>query len=153
MIQFALKCAEGHRFDSWFQSGAAYDKLHAAGMINCAVCNTTRVEKVLMAPAVRAAKSAPETEVAGQQTAPEPKMPLSGAHTPQEQALQELKRHVEENSEYVGSSFASKAREMHEGTAPQTSIYGEARIDEARALLEDGVPVLPLPFRPNSKNN
>ena len=61
--------------------------------------------------------------------------------------MRELRRHVEENSDYVGESFATTARAMHEGKIPERSIHGEARPDEARQLIEDGIPVAPLPFR------
>ena len=65
--------------------------------------------------------------------------------------LEKLRRHVETTSDYVGMSFAAEARAMHEGTRPERAIHGEARIDEARKLLEDGIPVAPLPFRPRSR--
>ena len=138
MIQYAIKCAEGHEFDSWFQSAEAFDKLAGAGMVACAVCGGTDVKKSIMAPRVRPARSAaiatPETDAPG---------PLSEPASPAEQALAELRRQVEENSDYVGMNFASEARAMHEGDAPERSIYGEAKPDEARALIEDGVPVAP----------
>ena len=70
---------------------------------------------------------------------------------PVPKALEEMRKHVEGNSEYVGLSFAQEARDMHDGLIPHRSIYGQARTDEARKLLEDGVPVLPLPFIPTKK--
>ena len=141
MIRFTLKCAEGHRFDSWFASAEAYDKLRAAGMVGCAVCGATAVEKALMSPQVRPARKA------------EAARPLSAPASPAEQALAELRRRIETESDYVGLNFAAEARAMHEGAAPERSIYGEARPDEARRLLEDGIPVAPLPFVPGRKSN
>ena len=67
--------------------------------------------------------------------------------------MKELRENVEANSEDVGSNFAKEARAMHDGTAPERSIYGEAKIEDAKALIEDGVPVVPLPFGPNRKTN
>jgi hypothetical protein len=64
-----------------------------------------------------------------------------------------MRRKVEENSEYVGMNFAAEARAIHEGAAPERSIYGETKPDEARALIEDGIPVAPLPFMPARKTN
>lgn len=148
MIQYTLKCADGHRFDSWFQSAAAYDKLHAAGMVTCAVCGDIRVEKAIMAPRVQNARSdAPEAPVS-----PAPG-PLSAPHSPAEQALAALRKHVETNSEYVGRDFVKEARAIHEGAAPDRAIYGEAKLEEARKLAQDGVPVAPLPFMPGRKAN
>jgi hypothetical protein len=113
--------------------------------VSCAVCGTTAVEKAMMAPPVRSArKSAPKGDES---------RPLSAPASPAEQALAELRRRIEANSDYVGRDFAAEARAIHDGDAPQRSIYGEARADEARALVEDGIPVAPLPFRPGRKNN
>lgn len=141
MIRYTLSCGDGHRFDSWFQSAEAYDKLRTAGMVACAVCGGTAVDKALMAPAVVAA-------------APEPAPgPLTQPASPAEQALAELRRRIEAESEYVGLSFAAEARAMHAGERPERSIWGEARPDEARALIEDGVPVAPLPFLPKRQAN
>ncbi|TNF65067.1 MAG: DUF1178 family protein [Rhodobacteraceae bacterium] len=147
MIQYALTCAEGHSFDSWFQSAEAYDKLAAAGLVACAVCGGTSVTKSLMAPAVRVRRGAdaPPDRASGG--------PLSQPASPAEQALAELKRRIEENSDYVGTDFARVARAIHAGDAPERPIHGEAKVDEARRLIEDGIPVAPLPFRPGRKSN
>lgn len=142
MIRYALNCNKGHQFESWFQSAEAYEKLLAAGMVSCAVCGGTEVEKGLMAPRLSKGDEAPEQPA-----------PLSAPASPAEQALGELRRQIEENSDYVGSDFVTEARAMHLGEAPERSIYGEAKVDEARKLLEDGVPVAPLPFMPSRKNN
>jgi hypothetical protein len=151
MIQYALKCCEGHQFDSWFQSASAFDKLQSAGLVTCATCGTTQVSKVLMAPAVRPTRATAKKDEAfqGNQTSG----PLSTPASPEEQKIAELRRSIEANSEYVGGEFAKKARAMHDGDAPETSIYGEANLEEAKKLVEDGVPVLPLPFRPSGKDN
>ena len=147
MIQYALKCANDHSFDSWFQSAAAFDKLAGAGLISCAVCGSSEVEKAIMAPRVSAAR-----DMTAERAAPKAGA-LSQPASPAEQALAELRRKVEKNSDYVGMNFATEARAMHDGDAPERAIYGEARLDEAKKLLEDGVPVAPLPFMPNRKTN
>ena len=144
MIQYSLRCGNAHGFDSWFQSAAAYDSLLRAGQIGCPLCGDAKVEKTLMAPAVRPARKAGEPAV-------RPK--LSEPKTELEAAMAELRRQVEENSEYVGLNFAAEARRMHDGDIDQRAIYGEAKADEARALIEDGVPVAPLPFMPPRKAN
>lgn len=156
MIRYTLSCDAGHRCDSWFQSAAAFDRLAAAGLVSCAVCGSVRVDKALMAPAV----ALKEPAVAGPQVAA-PRAPdgapgqgtLSTPANPAEQALAELRRRIEAESEYVGLSFATEARAMHDGRAPGRAIWGEARPDEARALIEDGVPVAPLPFLPRGRSN
>ena len=146
MIQYTLKCSNDHRFDSWFQSAEGFDKLKAAGMVTCAVCGDTQVEKAIMAPRVRPARSAAASV---KETEP----PLSAPANPAEQALAELKKQVEKNSDYVGANFAQEARSMHLGDTPERAIYGEAKPEEAKSLIEDGVPVVPLPFTPGRKSN
>lgn len=145
MIHYALKCSEDHRFESWFQSAQAFDKLKVAGMVSCSVCGSTEVDRDLMAPRVSQSKSKAEDT--------HKPRPLSAPASPAEQALAELKAHVEKNSDYVGRDFAREARAMHGGEVPQRSIHGEARPEEARKLVEDGIPIAPLPFRPNRKSN
>lgn len=141
MIRYNLTCAKGHAFDSWFQSAAAYDALRAAGHVACALCGETQVDKALMAPAVAHGEARP------------PAAPLSEPQGEVEAALAELRRQIEANSEYVGLGFAAEARAIHEGEAPARAIHGEARAEEAKKLLEDGVPVAPLPFLPNRRTN
>ena len=159
MIQFTLKCDQDHRFDSWFQSAEAFEKLKAAGMVTCSVCGSAKVEKALMAPRVQDSRSK-ATEPAEQVSEPVPAPtsttgtgPLTGGTSPAEQALAEMRKAVEENSEYVGMNFAQEARDIHNGDAPERAIYGEAKPKEAKELIEDGVPVTPLPFLPGRKTN
>jgi hypothetical protein len=137
MIRYALRCEKEHDFESWFGSAEAYDRLRAVGHVACPDCGSTTVDKALMAPSVTPSRS----------------KALAAPRDPREAALAELRRKVEENSEYVGLEFASEARRIHEGDAPERSIYGEAKLDDARRLIEDGVPVAPLPFLPKARAN
>ncbi len=151
MIQYTLKCADGHEFDSWFQSADAYEKLHAAGMVVCAVCGGGDVTKAIMAPRVSAARDRADTgDIAPSKSG---QGALSAPASPAEQAIRLLREKIESSSEYVGMSFAEEARAIHEGSAPERAIHGEAKPAEARRLIEDGVPVAPLPFLPARKSN
>lgn len=150
MIRYALKCTADHAFESWFQSAAAFDVLLAAGHVTCPTCNSAKISKTLMAPAVKPARKA---AIAPMDPNIKQQGPLSTPANPQEEALAALRREVEANSEYVGGSFALEARAIHEGTSPERTIHGEAKLEEARKLIEDGVPVMPLPFRPARKTN
>lgn len=140
MIRYALTCSQDHDFDGWFQSAEAYERLRATGHVTCTICGSAEVGKSLMAPTVRPARKAAAT-------------PITAPRTPVEEALAAMRRAVEENSEYVGMNFATEARAIHDGDAPERSIYGEARPDEAKRLIEDGVPVAPLPFLPRRRAN
>ncbi|MBS9718667.1 DUF1178 family protein [Pseudohalocynthiibacter aestuariivivens] len=147
MIRYTLKCANDHQFESWFQSADAFDKVKAANLVACPDCGDTAVTKAIMAPKVRTARGAAQTPVE------EIKKPLSTPTTEQETILAKLKSEIEANSDYVGMNFAKEARAIHDGDAPARAIYGEAKLEEAKSLIEDGVPVAPLPFTPNRKTN
>ena len=143
MIQYSLKCENDHCFDSWFASAGAYDKLAENGMVSCAVCDSTKVSKAIMAPRVRTTKG---KEGPAAKTLPTEKFAA-------QQAIAEMRAQVEQNSEYVGTNFATEARSMHLGDTPERAIYGEAKPEEAKSLIEDGIPVTPLPFMPTRKSN
>jgi len=134
MIRFHLKCREGHEFESWFQSNAAFDKLVSSSMVTCTVCGSSEVSKSMMAPAV---------STSSEITAPKP----------DDGALAAFRAKVEAESDYVGKGFAKEARDMHDGLIPERPIYGEANLKEAKKLVDDGVPVMPLPFVPRKKAN
>jgi len=139
MIRYDLRCDKGHEFDGWFRSSEGFETLRKAGQVACTHCGSVAVEKVLMAPGVA--------------TSPRPGRDLHSPRNEQEAALEKLRNHIEKNSDYVGMSFAEEARAMHEGDAPSRAIHGEARLDEAKKLLEDGIPVAPLPFRSRQRAN
>lgn len=148
MIRYTLKCPDGHAFESWFKSGSAYDALRASGHVTCPDCGSGDVEKALMAPPVQATRSKASSND------PSPvKGPLSQPADDRARALAALRKDVEDNSDYVGMNFVAEARSMHDGDTPKRSIHGEARIDDAKKLLEDGIPVSPLPFTPKSKTH
>ncbi|TQS73797.1 DUF1178 family protein [Rhodobacteraceae bacterium] len=155
MIRYTLKCDNDHKFDGWFASADAFETQATRGLVSCAVCGSVRVEKSLMAPAVQAAPHAPKAP-SGTTDAEKPRPSKGQLQTPAsdlERAMAKMRAQVEANSDYVGKDFVTEARAIHDGSKPQRAIYGEARLDEARALAEDGVPVMPLPFRPSRKTN
>jgi hypothetical protein len=146
MIQFTLKCDKDHRFDSWFKSAAAFDALAQAGHLSCAVCGSSSVSKGIMAPRVTTGKQdAPQKPDVSKSTS---MAVLSEPQTEVEKAISALRKKVEASSEYVGTDFVKQARAMHAGEVPERSIYGEARLDQAKALADEGVRLMPLPFRP-----
>jgi hypothetical protein len=136
MIRYSLKCAGGHDFDSWFASSEAYDTLAGKRMVSCMICGGTDVRKALMAPKV--ATDQPEAA----------NRPLAAPASEIERKIAALRAKVEAEATYVGGRFAEEARRIHEAGAPERPIWGEADAAEARSLLEDGIPVSPLPFGP-----
>jgi len=146
MIRYTLTCDSDHRFDSWFASSDACDTLARAGHLACPQCGSSVVSKALMAPTVRTERAVPS---------PSPSAPEAPAGRPADRAaaLRRLKAEIEARSDYVGLSFATEARRMHTGEAPERMIHGEASPEDARALIEEGVPVAPLPFIPTRRTN
>jgi len=145
MICFSLICENEHHFDSWFASGSAFETLRKAGHLSCAECGSGTVRKSIMAPRISK----------GDVVAPKPvtDAPLSKPASDKEKALKELRTKIEANSEDVGMSFAKEARAIHEGTAPERAIIGEAKPADAISLIKDGIGVMPLPFMPTRKTN
>jgi hypothetical protein len=150
MILYSLKCTRDHGFDSWFANAEAFADLLGKDQITCPVCGTSTVAKSLMAPRVRPARTvasvAAKAAASGKGTLSEPRSDI-------EAALAEMRKQVETNSDYVGVNFVAEARKMHEGAVPERSIYGEARLEDAKALIEEGVKIAPLPFMPARKTN
>ncbi len=142
MIRYDLKCTSDHSFESWFQSADAFDKLKAAGMVVCSTCGSTEVSKSLMAPSVTPARKKAAKPVK-----------LQAEADSKEAMIAKVKAEIEANSDYVGMNFATEARAIHTGDAPERAIFGEAKPEDAKSLIEDGIPVAPLPFMPTRKTN
>jgi hypothetical protein len=132
VIRYALVCEHEHPFEAWFGASADYDDQAARGLVECPFCASTTVRKQIMAPAVRGAKKKDEATPAQVQTM-------------MAEAFGKVRRHVEENFDYVGDRFAREARDIHEGDSENRPIYGEASPKEVKALAEDGIQVAPLP--------
>jgi hypothetical protein len=141
MIRYALACAQGHEFEGWFGSSGDFDDQQAKGQLECPVCATRAVHKQIMAPAVAGTKRNRREETPAQRQA----MMM--------EAMAQVRRHVEDNFDDVGDAFAKEARAIHEGRAEDRGIYGEATPKEVRDLVEDGVPVAPLPPAPKKKTS
>ena len=141
MIKYALTCEHEHGFEGWFSASADFDDQQSRGLLECPMCASKAVRKAIMSPTVRGTK-------AQAQAKPEPTPEMRQMMM---QAMGEVRRHVEENFDYVGDSFADEARAIHEGRSEERGIYGEASPKEVRALHEDGVRVAPLPPKPPEK--
>jgi hypothetical protein len=137
MIKYALACEKDHAFEGWFGSSADYDDQAARGFLECPICASREVRKQIMAPAVAG------TKAQARGSDPQPQM-----RAMMMEAMGQIRRHVEENFDYVGDGFAKEARAIHEGKSEDRGIYGEASPKEVKALKEDGIRVAPLPPEP-----
>jgi hypothetical protein len=142
LIIFDLKCVpQGHVFEAWFGSTADYEAQKERGLVSCPICGSADVMKAPMAPAVGAkgnAGAAPATPELFSGDPAEVKAMLAAAAALQKKML--------EGSEGVGDRFADEARAIHIGEAEKRAIHGRATRAQAESLVEDGVPIAPLPF-------
>lgn len=134
MIVFDLVCDRAHRFEAWFGSSQDFDDQQARGLLECPYCASKSVGKAVMAPAVPAKSNQKRS---GQSLANDDPMGR----------LLQLQRQFEAHSDYVGDRFAQEALAIHRAGETR-SVHGEASADEVQSLREEGVPLLPLPFRP-----
>jgi hypothetical protein len=149
LIRYNLVCADGHEFESWFSSSKACDTQLKRKLVACPVCDSTKVEKAIMAPSLLSSARKPDqTTDAGRQ----PAVLLSDKDREMRAMLKSLREHVKQNAEHVGGEFPKLAREMHYGETERRSIYGDAKPEEVRSLLEEGVDVQPLPILPEERN-
>ncbi len=156
MIRYSLVCEAGHGFESWFPSSDSFDEQAASGLVACPICDSTAVTKGLMAPSLartdRAASGRPVEETA---QVPAPSAPLPMIAEPERQIremLRALRERVVASAEHVGPRFAEEARKIHYGETEDRAIYGQASPDEARALIDEGIDVAPLPPMPDDRN-
>lgn len=170
MIRYSLRCERGHAFESWFQDSVSFDRQAKRGLVTCPVCDSAKVEKSIMAPQIpRKGRSADQRAgeekllrtKARQKKAPaaaaSADAPLSGSMVaPQDNELRaklkELRDHIKATADNVGEQFPEQARKMHYGEIEHRPIYGDASPAEAKALIDEGVEVLPLPVLPDDRN-
>ena len=177
MIKYALICDQGHTFESWFSNAQGYETQVKRGFVECPTCQTKQVSKAMMAPAVSTSRrkeairaqtaamtaAAMQAQAQSAAAAPPPAIPASAEPSQPvalldegQQALRamvrELHEKLTENSTDVGARFTTEARDMHSGEAPMRPIHGRATLEEAKTLIEEGVPVMPLPSLPDEFN-
>jgi hypothetical protein len=141
LINFSLVCENAHEFEGWFRSGDDFEAQAKRALVNCPNCGSHKVEKALMAPAVSTGRK-------------QEKIALAMGEA-QKQAMTQLKAMAEkirQNADYVGDKFAEEARKIHFGETDARGIYGEATIEEAKSLAEDGVEFMSVPVFPEDRN-
>ncbi|MBP5857397.1 DUF1178 family protein [Marivibrio halodurans] len=139
MISFNLRCSKDHEFEGWFHDSTSFEKDLKRRRIECPVCGDSNLERALSAPNIASSEQ------------------RDAARRDRDRAMREtlraFRRHVETNAENVGERFAEEARRIHYGETEKRAIYGEASADETRDLVEEGVPVAPIPWIEEAKDN
>lgn len=155
MIVFDLACrGASHVFEIWFGSTADYEDQKARGLVSCPYCGSTDVDKAVMAPNV-GAKGNNRSDTPAMPVPAAANIPSPAAFKAMVTKLAEVQSKMLEGSNYVGSNFAEEARSMHLGEQDSRPIHGQTSPEEAKALIEEGVPVAPLllPVRPPNSEN
>jgi hypothetical protein len=147
VIAYNLACSEGHEFEGWFQSSAAYDVQEVQGALACPFCGDASVKKAIMAPSVKTSitKAKGKTDVA-------PSQPGQSDAQKLRQFMAGYRKFIEENADYVGPRFPEEARKIHYGETEERHIYGESTLGEARELIEEGIAIAPVPPDPGDLN-
>lgn len=146
MIRYDLICTDGHEFDGWFRDSAAYDSQAKRKLVACPQCGSVKIEKQLMAPGIPAKANRKSDQRQAVFTGGDPRQAQLLA------MMRELRQQVEANADYVGDKFAEEARKIHYEEAERRGIYGEATADDAKALVDEGIAVHPLPRLPEDGN-
>ncbi|MBB4294287.1 hypothetical protein GGE16_006387 [Rhizobium leguminosarum] len=142
MIRYSLTCDNAHEFEGWFSESADFDRQVATGFLTCPVCHSAAVSKLLMAPSVSTARKKDERQTLAMDVM-------------RQEALQKLKEAVaavKANSEDVGAKFPEEARKIHYGEADARGIIGQATLNEAQALVEEGIEIAAIPVLPEDVN-
>ena len=138
MIKYSLICDQDHNFEAWFSDSSTCDSQLKKSKVECPLCGSKKITKSIMAPNIPS-KSNQKT----------PKSDVKKV----EMVMNKIKKHVQDNYEYVGNKFPDEARAMHYKEKDQKDIDGETTIEEAKDLIEEGINVQPLPvLNPKSKN-
>lgn len=152
MIRYNLHCDRGHGFESWFQSSSAYDSQVKRKLVTCPQCGSAKVEKAIMAPQIGRKGNQKQETAAPTHPADNTSLVMAPQEAELRAKLKELREHIVKNADNVGESFPDEARAMHYGDKEHRPIYGEASLEEARSLIDEGIEVAPIPVLPGDRN-
>ncbi|MDA9623154.1 DUF1178 family protein [Rhodobiaceae bacterium] len=139
MIKYSLKCDKDHSFEAWFSDSLNFEKQNKKKLISCPSCSSLEITKNIMAPNISSKKKNSNK--------------INQKKDKVEMVLNKVRKHVENNFDYVGDKFADEARSMHYGEKEEREIYGETTVEDAVELIEEGVNVQPMPgVNPKLKN-
>ncbi|MBL0374691.1 DUF1178 family protein [Rhizobium sp. KVB221] len=142
MIRYSLQCDNGHEFEGWFASSADFDKQAASGYVSCPHCNSLKVGKLLMAPNVTTGRQKDEIKA----------LVMDNSRREVIAKIKEAVSEIRRNAEDVGEKFPEEARKIHYGESEARGIIGQASVDEAEALIDEGIEIAALPHFPDDVN-
>ena len=137
MIIFNLKCFNcDFNFEGWFENSKEYLKQNKKNLINCPSCESTNIDKGLMAPNLNKKSNSKKKNI---------KKSLASN-------MSKLKKIIEKNFDYVGENFTEEAKKIKYGELKERSIYGEATLEQTKELIEEEIDIVPLPFSSKKTN-
>lgn len=145
MIVYDLICEQKHRFEGWFGSSADFADQRERGLLSCPKCGSADVMKAPMAPAVPA-KGNTRARSGQEQSTPVSNQPMPAEVQEAMAKLAAAQTEALKKSTWVGDKFAETSRKMHYGEADDKPIHGQASMEEAKSLVDEGIAVAPLPF-------
>ena len=158
MIKYKLKCkstycTEQNEFDGWFQNIEAFEKQMSLGLINCPICGSHNIIKLLATPNVRKAKSqtTKNTKIANDTLVTNSEKSVLGNENLKNVTtiLRTIKKEIQKNSTFVGDKFVSEARSMKEGQIKERPIHGHGTKKEIQELQDEGIDVINIPWIPD----
>ena len=150
MILYQLQCEHEHEFEAWFKDSRAFEKQAKRNLLSCPECGSEKVNKALMAP--RIGKSQQKVTPARERNNLSSDVKLTPEARELREKLKDLRKEVEKNCDYVGDNFAEEARKIHYGEANPKNIYGEASLEDAKELADEGVEFTPIPWLPKDNS-
>ena len=135
MIKYILKCQNAHEFESWFSNSSEYEKLKKNRMLECIYCSSKKIDKSIMAPMISSSKNKSKKEKI-----------LSKDLNNTKKLLQQLRKYIEKNFDYVGDDFSKKVREVYYDKKNNKGIYGTTTKEEREELSEEGIELVSVPW-------
>ena len=138
MIKYNLTCKCGETFESWFLNSAEFDSLYKKKIIKCIYCDSSSINKSVMAPNLRS-----KSNKISKKTKFEKNL---------KKQLLDFRKYIEKNCIDVGENFSREARTIHYDKKTSKGIYGKATPEETSELLEEGIEVATIPWIDKSEN-
>ena len=153
MIKYQLKCrskicSEEKEFDGWFKSIDAYEKQKLQRLINCPICGSEKVEKLLTTPSLKTNKNK-TSDIKDKLFKNSKKNETFLGNVDSDNIstlLRTLKKEVQKNSTFVGNEFVSQVRSMKEGKIKEKPIHGHGTNKEIKELRDEGIDVINIPW-------
>ena len=135
MIKYNLICEREHEFESWFSNSKEFENLKKKKLLECIYCSSKKIEKSIMSPMI---SNSCNLEIS--------KNKLENDLLKEKQKLQQVRKYIEKNYEFVGKNFSKKVREIYFDKNSKKTIYGSTTPEERDELREEGIDLLSVPW-------